>query len=144
MPAPWVALPRDVMDEVTKEGALVNVEQGPLCAFKDDVLAKFEGVVEHQTGVGDARSVGLVNPSDVAGQTVRRDAPTRTGGFQGGVHSGHGGVGPILITEHFGHVAKSKTDTVDFVGVGGSDATTGGANLCVEAVHVAQDDVHAR
>ena len=75
MPAPWVALPRDVMDDVDKgKGALVDVKQGPLCAFKDDVLAEFERVVEHQTGVGNARSVGLVNPSDVAGQTVRRDA----------------------------------------------------------------------
>ena len=55
MPAPWVALPREVMEEVTEgKGALIDIKQGALCALEDDVLAKFEGVVQHQTGVRDA------------------------------------------------------------------------------------------
>ena len=92
----------------------------------------------------DGACVILVNPCDVAGQTVSGDSFTGTGRFQRSVHAGHRGVGPVLVAKHFGHVAKAKPDTVDFVSVGGSNATTGGADFGIETVHVAvvgEDDV---
>ena len=52
------------------EGALVNVQKTALCAFEDDMLTEFEGVVEHQAGVGDALGVIVVNPCNVGGESV--------------------------------------------------------------------------
>ena len=53
------------------EGALVNVKQCALSPFKNHMLSEFEGVVDHQTRVANAHGVVLVNPSNVAGQSIR-------------------------------------------------------------------------
>ena len=60
---PWV-LDRELngWNDSTGEGALVNIKQATLGSLKDDMLAKFEGIVKHEPGVGNAVGVGCVNP----------------------------------------------------------------------------------
>jgi hypothetical protein len=64
--------------------------------------------------------------------------------LKGGVHSVNRRLRPRIIAHDFGDVSKPETDTVDFVSVGWTYASTGGADFGVQTVHVAmvwKDDV---
>ena len=76
---------------------------------KNDVLAKFESVVEHHAGVGDARSVVVESK-----RCRRPNRPSKhargTGCFKRSVHSLDGGLCPSIVAQNLGNVAKPKTN----------------------------------